>query len=56
MKNGQKESKNHHAKKTYFLTQKTHRRGHGNKTAFFQKNRVFTMLKSSFLTQKNPFT
>lgn len=36
MKNSQKTSKNHHAKKFYFLTQKSHRRGHGNKTAFFQ--------------------
>jgi hypothetical protein len=56
MKNRQKSSKNHHAKKSYFLTQKTHRRGHGNKTAFFQKKRVFAMLKSSFLTQKPAFT
>jgi hypothetical protein len=43
MKNRQKSSKIHHAKKIYFLTQKTHRRGHGNKMAFFQKNRIFTM-------------
>ena len=43
MKNRQKTSKNHHAKKIYFLAQKTHRRGHGNKTAFYQKKRIFTM-------------
>jgi|Laugresu1bdmlbdd_1035124.scaffolds.fasta_scaffold67918_2 hypothetical protein len=43
MKNDQKTPKNHHAKKSHFLTQKTHRRGHGNKTAFFQKNINFTM-------------
>jgi hypothetical protein len=56
MKNRQKTPKNHHAKKSHFLTQKTHRRAHGNKTAFFQKKRIFTMLKSPFLTQKIPFT
>jgi hypothetical protein len=43
MKNRQKTSKNHHAKKIYFLAQKKHRRGHGNKTAFYQKKRIFTM-------------
>jgi hypothetical protein len=56
MKNGQKWSKIHHAKNSHFLTQKTHRRAHGNKTAFFQKKRIFTMLKSQFLTQKTHFT
>jgi hypothetical protein len=43
MKNDQKSSKNHHAKKPDFLTQKTYRKGHGNKIAFYQKKRIFTM-------------
>ena len=43
MKNRQKTSKNHHVKKSHFFTQKTHRRGHGNKMVFFQKNIIFTM-------------
>jgi hypothetical protein len=53
VKNGQKSIMQ---KILIFLTQKTHRRAHGNKTAFFQKKRIFTMLKSPFLTQKTHFT
>jgi hypothetical protein len=43
-------------KKISFFFLKNTSWGHGNKTAFFQKKRIFIMLKSSFLTQKTPFT